>query len=88
MEKARQHEALRATDQRNKPLTTKQDIKRVEYRIVGERRDGTPWQGSPQAGPSDNWDFQNSVRELSRRNNHVRVQKRTVTETPWTEDSP
>lgn len=56
---------------------------RVEYRVIGERGDGTPWEGSPQTQVPNDYDFQATVRELSDRNKHVRVQKRTVTQTPW-----
>lgn len=55
-------------------------VERVEYRVVGEgRRTGHRWQGDPRDAPPKLGHL-TSLRSL---NNNVRVQKRTVTESPW-----
>jgi hypothetical protein len=62
---------------------TEQVETRVEYRVVGENRDG-PWEGRER---DDLGGIEREARELSRPgpkpNTKVRIQSRTVTETPW-----
>lgn len=58
---------------------------RVEYRVVGENRDG-PWEGRRR---TDLALVKREARRLSapglRPNRNVRIETRTVIETPWTE---
>jgi hypothetical protein len=58
---------------------------RTEFRIVGERHGGERWEGTPSI--SSLGSTRRNARELARRNSVVRIQKRTVTTTPW-EDVP
>lgn len=57
--------------------------KRVEYRVVGENRDGA-WESRPQ---QDKAVVERAATELTRPgprpNRNVRIQRRHVVETPW-----
>lgn len=53
---------------------------RTEYRVLGtDRRTGHNWEGTPHAKRPEDYDLSS----LRSRSDNIRIQKRTVTETPW-----
>lgn len=77
------------TDAPTRVLTEAADLldslgEREEYRVVGERPSGEQW-GFDGTGHVNRVAVRDSARELAKRNKNVRIQSRTVTETPWTD---